>query len=192
VPRAATLSLLLKAEALFDDMEQHGRPTPELCYRKAWMLIQFARNCAILGDTGKQVVRANEAYRLRPRSPATRPIRETCRLLITRSAMCSWPEGSFHAYRDSLAIAKRLATADPGNAGRQRDLSVSYNKVGGVLVAQGNLSEALQAYRDDLAIAERLAKTDPGSAIGASPVPRIVRKVTAREIEGAERGHQAN
>jgi hypothetical protein len=28
----------------------------------------------------------------------------------------------------SLAIAERLAKADPGNAGGQRDLSVSHNK----------------------------------------------------------------
>ena len=28
-----------------------GRPTPELRYQKAWMLIQFARNYAVLGDT---------------------------------------------------------------------------------------------------------------------------------------------
>ena len=42
----------------------HGRPTPELRYRRAWMLIQFARNYQILGDTGKQYARANEAHRL--------------------------------------------------------------------------------------------------------------------------------
>ena len=52
--------------------------------------------------------------------------------------------GGAESYRDSLAIARRLAAADPGNAGWQRDLSVSYNKVGDVLVAQGNLREALQ------------------------------------------------
>ena len=63
---------------------------------------------------------------------------------------------ALQAYRDSLAIAERLAKADPGNAGWQRDLSVSYNNVGDVLVAQGNLTKALQAYRDSLAIAERL------------------------------------
>ncbi len=68
------------------------------------------------------------------------------------------------AYRDSLAIAERLAKADPGNAGWQRDLSVSYDKVGDVLVAQGTLPEALKAYRDSLAIRERLAKADPGNA----------------------------
>ena len=50
MPRAATLSLLAKAEGLFDDMAQYGRPTPELRYRKAWMLIQFARNYGILGN----------------------------------------------------------------------------------------------------------------------------------------------
>jgi hypothetical protein len=64
VPRAATLTLLVKAEGLFDDMSRYGRPTPELRYRKARMVIEFARNYAILGDTGKQFARANEAYRL--------------------------------------------------------------------------------------------------------------------------------
>jgi hypothetical protein len=48
-----------------------------------------------------------------------------------------WLRGS-----ESLAIAERLAHSDPGNAGWQRDLSVSYNKIGDVLVAQGNLPEA--------------------------------------------------
>ncbi len=68
------------------------------------------------------------------------------------------------AYRDGLAIADRLAQADPGNAGWQRDLSVSYNKIGDVRVAQGNLPEALKAYRDGLAIRDRLAQADPGNA----------------------------
>ena len=46
--------------------------------------------------------------------------------------------GALKSYRDSLAIAERLAKADPGNAGWQRDLSVSYSKIGDVLVAQGD------------------------------------------------------
>ena len=68
------------------------------------------------------------------------------------------------AYEEGTRIAERLAKADPGNAEWQRDLSVSYNKVGDVLKDQGNLPEALNAYRDSLAIAERLAKADPGNA----------------------------
>ena len=33
-----------------------------------------------------------------------------------------------------------------------------------MLVAQGNLPEALKTFRDGLAIADRLAKSDPGNA----------------------------
>ena len=91
-----------------------------------------------------------------------------CRCRMRRWAMCSWPRATLadalKAYRDSLAIRERLAKADPGNAGWQRDLSVSYERVGDVLVAQGALADALKAYRDSLAIRERLAKADPGNA----------------------------
>jgi predicted negative regulator of RcsB-dependent stress response len=43
---------------------------------------------------------------------------------------------------------------------RRQNLSISYNKVGDVLVAQGKLEEALKAYHDGLAIRERLAAAD--------------------------------
>jgi tetratricopeptide (TPR) repeat protein len=66
---------------------------------------------------------------------------------------------------NSLAIAERLANSDPGNAGWQRDLSVSYNKVGGVQEARGDREGALKSYSDSLAIRERLAKSDPGNAL---------------------------
>ena len=72
--------------------------------------------------------------------------------------------GALAAYRASLAIAERLAAADPGNAGWQRDLAVSHNKVGDVLLAQGDAAGALAAYRASLAIAERLAAADPANA----------------------------
>jgi tetratricopeptide (TPR) repeat protein len=42
----------------------------------------------------------------------------------------------------------------------QRDLAISYEKVGNVLRAQDKLDEALTAYRDSLAIYERLAAAD--------------------------------
>lgn len=54
--------------------------------------------------------------------------------------------GALTSYRDSLAIRDRLADADPGNAGWQRDLSVSLNKVGDVQVAQRDLAGALTSY----------------------------------------------
>ena len=55
--------------------------------------------------------------------------------------------GALKSYRDGLAISDRLAKSDPGNAGWQRDLSVSYDKVGDVQVAQGDLAGALKSYR---------------------------------------------
>ncbi len=66
--------------------------------------------------------------------------------------------------RARARVLQRLAAADPGNAGWQRDLSVSHDKIGDVLVAQGNLAQALESYRASLAIAERLAGADPGNA----------------------------
>ena len=53
------------------------------------------------------------------------------------------------------AVISRLDKSDAGNADWQRDLSVSYNKIGDVLVAQGALGEALKSYRDSHAIFER-------------------------------------
>lgn len=63
----------------------------------------------------------------------------------------------------ALIILDRRSKSDPGNAGWQRDLSVSHIKIGDALIDQGKLDEALKAYRDSLAIRERLAATDPSN-----------------------------
>jgi tetratricopeptide (TPR) repeat protein len=124
VPRAATLELLTKAEGLFDNMARYGRPTPQLQYEKAWMLIQFARSYVVLGDTGRQLAHAKEAY----------------------------------------GLLAGLAARVSDDTIYQRDLSVAYNEIGDVLVARGNLPDALKSFRDGLAISDRLAQSDPGNA----------------------------
>ena len=58
----------------------------------------------------------------------------------------------------------RRTDADPGNAGWQRDLSVSHEKIGNLAMAAGDLTAARDAYTAALAIAQRLADTDPGNA----------------------------
>ena len=63
--------------------------------------------------------------------------------------------------RHRVAIRERLAKSGPGNTGWQRDLSVSYEKIGGVHEAQGDLKAALKSYSNEIAIAERLAQSDP-------------------------------
>jgi tetratricopeptide (TPR) repeat protein len=60
------------------------------------------------------------------------------------------------AFRSAMDAARRT--------GDERHLSASYERVGDVLVAQGNLPEALKTFRDGLAIRDRLAKSDPGNA----------------------------
>jgi tetratricopeptide (TPR) repeat protein len=76
----------------------------------------------------------------------------------------------FHRARRSLDVESSLAKAkaafrEAANAatesGDERDLSVLYNRIGDVQVAQGNLPEALKSFRDGLGIRERLARADP-------------------------------
>jgi hypothetical protein len=47
------------------------------------------------------------------------------------------------SYRSALAIAERLAQADPGNAGWQRDLIVSYVRLSSVTGEKGYAQRAL-------------------------------------------------
>ena len=60
-------------------------------------------------------------------------------------------------------MRERLARR-PCNAGWQRDLSVSQEKVGNVLRDQGDLAGALAAYRESLQARRRLAEADPSNA----------------------------
>jgi len=67
-------------------------------------------------------------------------------------------------YRDALAIAERLAQADPSDASAQRDLSVSYERLGDLMLRLGDGQQAETYYRDALAIAERLHGPDSAEA----------------------------
>jgi autotransporter strand-loop-strand O-heptosyltransferase len=63
-------------------------------------------------------------------------------------------------YRDGSAIMHHLSEAD-SNGGFQRDLSVARNRIGAVLMAQGDLQGAIDEHRASLAIVERLAAANP-------------------------------
>ncbi len=54
--------------------------------------------------------------------------------------------GALKSFQDSLAIRDKLAKSDPGHAGWQRDLAVSYEKIGDVQKAQGDLAGALKSF----------------------------------------------
>ena len=61
-------------------------------------------------------------------------------------------------------LLQRLAASDPGNAVWQRDLSISYNRLGDLAVSLGDLPAAQKRFTARLAIPERLAASDPGNA----------------------------
>jgi tetratricopeptide (TPR) repeat protein len=67
-------------------------------------------------------------------------------------------------YTKLLAHHERLAQAEPDRADYQRDLSVSYNKMGDLYRALGQGEQAREAYMKSLAIAERLAQAEPDRA----------------------------
>jgi tetratricopeptide (TPR) repeat protein len=72
--------------------------------------------------------------------------------------------GALKSYSDSLAIAERLAKTDPGNAGWQRDLSVSLSNLASVYRASGDNAKALDALRQGQAIMARLTELSPDNA----------------------------
>ena len=62
-------------------------------------------------------------------------------------------------YQQLLRRQEKLAQAEPDRADYQRDLSVSYDRMGDLFRALGQGEEARQAYRKSLAISERLSRS---------------------------------
>ena len=69
--------------------------------------------------------------------------------------------GVLEGYRESLAVRRRLAEADPSNAGWQRDLSFSLTLLAQYHEKAGDRTQALQFARESLLIDERLFALDP-------------------------------
>ena len=69
-------------------------------------------------------------------------------------------------YEESLAIMRKLAAADPGNAEWQHGVSSSSVKVGDVRLAANDRAGALAAYGESLAIMRKLAAADPDNRGG--------------------------
>jgi tetratricopeptide (TPR) repeat protein len=81
--------------------------------------------------------------------------------------------GGWLGLGDAAMLAGTLQEADQGflkylelarRAGDEREVAVGATKRGDVLVAQGNLPEALKSFRAGLATMDRLAQADPGNA----------------------------
>jgi tetratricopeptide (TPR) repeat protein len=80
-------------------------------------------------------------------------------------------------YQQDLAISKRLAEQDKSNADWQRNLSVSYEKVGDVLMAQGKPQDGLDVYQQSLKIRQTLGERDKSNLRSQLDLSRSYEKV---------------
>ena len=69
------------------------------------------------------------------------------------------------SFRDSLAIMERLAQADPNNAGWQRDLAISNERLGNIYIERKETDEAKAAFERALAIYNKLTVRFPDNAV---------------------------
>ena len=84
------------------------------------------------------------------------------------------------SYQASLAIAERLAQADPGNADWQRDLALSYGRVAIVKAQQGARNDALSALQQGREIVARLSQQSPDNATLHSDLARFDEQIAAQ------------
>lgn len=91
-----------------------------------------------------------------------------------------------YTYRSGLAIAERLAASDPGNAGWQRDLSVSQEKIGYLAAKRGDRLAAGEAYGRARDILTRLTALDPSNATWRKDLAWVERQLNA--ISGQAKG----
>ena len=189
LPRRVSADILENGEDAARDLLALGGDTPRLRYRKAALLIEFARHYAALGRA------EGSAELLRARARATDAVALMRSLASEIPGNPGWQRDladtydglgevlqaqgrlkeALAAYRASAAIAERVASelarkeqAGTEATGRQRDLAARYVKAGDVAVAlsgeKGALDDALESYQASLAIDQRLAAADRDDA----------------------------
>ncbi|HNG17521.1 tetratricopeptide repeat protein, partial [Accumulibacter sp.] len=131
---------------------------------RLWVLLVIGWTRVERGEAAQLAALADEALRLAVAAGDARGQGGACNLLGHVCQTRGQLDAALRAFTEALAISRRLADLDPGNADWQRDLAVAHNRVGGVLQTQGQLDAALRAFTEDLAISRRLADLDPGNA----------------------------
>ena len=110
---------------------------------------------------GRDVEKAYDAFeRANRHKPDDLP---TLGFLIQISMKCRPLAITWAWANHALALSEKLGAGDPSNSARQRDLSISYNRIGDLQNAEGKRAEALKSYQDGLEIRKRLAPLDPAN-----------------------------
>jgi tetratricopeptide (TPR) repeat protein len=81
------------------------------------------------------------------------------------------------AAEQSRAILVALVAANPTDTRYERDLAVTYDRIGDVLIALGDRAQALSSYRSSLNIRLRLASANPDDPATRSDLATSYRKI---------------
>src|SRR5271165_6158964 len=95
-----------------------------------------------IGHSGK-----NDGRRSAPLDALQLPSNRRCTSSQKRRSFGPASEAGGEKSAKSSSVMERLEASDAGNTLWQRELSVSNNRIGDVLVKQGHLPEALKSYR---------------------------------------------
>jgi tetratricopeptide (TPR) repeat protein len=164
VPKAATLEFLRRAEGLFGDMAELGKPTPELHYRKALMQIEFARIYSRLGDTRASRAQAESAIDLlvalsksKLDNPELQLAHADARMQLGHTLdLQGHLEEAALQFELSLFVAQRHVESRPANNVALATASLSAERIGDIRRKQGRFREAAVAYQANLQLATRL------------------------------------
>jgi eukaryotic-like serine/threonine-protein kinase len=165
VPRSVSVGVLDQAEGLFRDISELGRDTAQLRYRKATMLIAFARDYAALGNTEARLARATEAHQLMAALVGERPndmifqvaLADTFDELGRAQAVKEKLNDALDSFQAALDIRQHIVDVGSNDPVRQDELSRDYEELGRTLTPLGRLADALANYRAGLEIVTRLA-----------------------------------
>ena len=92
-----------------------------------------------------------------------------------------------HEYELAHGMFKRLATAVPTDAQAQRDLAISFDRLGDVLRQQEEIGAALERYREGLRIRQRLATAAPSEARAQGDLFASFHKIGSILLQQGER-----
>nr|VFJ61469.1 MAG: Tetratricopeptide repeat-containing protein [Candidatus Kentron sp. FW] len=86
-------------------------------------------------------------------------------------------------YRQAESLLRQWAKLDPDDPRRQRDLSVSFERVGDIYLANGDGAKALAAYQEGLSVREKLTELDPPRVQWKTDVVVSFSKMAALETD---------
>ena len=146
IPTALAKSLLSTADSMITGVVALAPDNPRLLQEQGKVLILFARHYRAVGNIEASSAAAERACDLyaelesRPNRAAGAARLHSVALNERGDSVMAEGDraGALKAFEESLGIARRLAAADPGNAGWARDVSGSLVRIGNVRVAEGD------------------------------------------------------